>query len=213
MPLFPRIDHLTRIRGWGSTQFWQCQDFGCIWSSNPPLKTPRQIKSWRRCWSEWVAVDPYPIIHTLTLPTRQKKRFPTEMWEKIFGQGFSSHEGSEPSFDQTFSWHDMKVVSVPSDCLSHGRRFFPTPGWKVIWIVVLVTGLCLVIQSVLLGKFKWTAASKLSGDYSNKDNIVISSILILTHCKPPSQKRANKILSTRMQYHPNPIPPHNNGKS
>ena len=26
-----------RIRGWGSTQFWHCQDFGCIWTSNPPL--------------------------------------------------------------------------------------------------------------------------------------------------------------------------------
>ena len=30
MPLFPRIDHLTT--------FWQCQDFGCIWTSNPPLR-------------------------------------------------------------------------------------------------------------------------------------------------------------------------------
>ena len=34
-----------RIGGGGSTQFWQCQDFGCIWTPTHPLQYVLQMKT------------------------------------------------------------------------------------------------------------------------------------------------------------------------
>ena len=35
--LLAKFAKVPGLGGGGSTQFWQCQDFGCIWTPNPPL--------------------------------------------------------------------------------------------------------------------------------------------------------------------------------